>query len=122
MIFLKFPDKETFLSEVKKTNFGYFVAALDDEGNNTYDDDGNQIFTDEFVFVRSSSDYEIDIIGDIFSSYGEYEFNESGESIEISPPVKVDGYHVNMIGEIPESFIPYVIDRPSSPSRVFFGY
>ena len=122
MIFLKFPDEQAFLDAVKQTNFGYFSPVLDEEGNITYDEEGNQVFTDEFTFVRDSSDYNIDIIGEIYSKFAEYEFNESGEAIEISPAVKIDGYHVNMLGEVPESFLPYVIDRPSTPSRVFFGY
>ena len=122
MRFLKFPDEQTFLSEVKKTKFGYFLPALDENENPTYDEEGKQIFTDEFKLVTNSPEYNLDIIGEIYSSYGEYEFNEEGESIQISPPVKIDGYHVNMLGEVPEAFLPYVIERPTTPNRVFLGY
>jgi len=122
MIFLKFPDEQTFLDAIKQTNFGYFTPVLDEDSNPTYDEENKQVFTDEFNIIKASSEYFLDIIGDIYSSFGEYEFNESGEAIEIFPPVKIDGYHVNMIGAVPEAFEPYVIERPTTPNRVIFGY
>lgn len=56
----------------------------------------------------------IDVIGTIYEG-GEYD----DEGNVITPPVAIPGYHVNMIGDVPEAWQPYVIDRPENPYRVF---
>ena len=87
MIFLRFPDSETFQS----------LAPTDDEGNITVPN--------------------IDVIGTIYEG-GEYD--EEGNVI--TPPVAIPGYHVNMLGEAPEAWQPYVIERPNHPHRIFAGH
>ena len=58
----------------------------------------------------------IDVIGTIYEG-GEYD--EEGNVI--TPPQAIPGYHVNMIGPIPEAFEAFVIERPNYPYRVFAG-
>lgn len=56
----------------------------------------------------------IDIIGTIYTA-GEYD----DEGDIITPPEPTPGYHVNMLGEVPPEFQPYVIPEPENPYRVF---
>lgn len=86
MIFLRFPNKATFLAAV--------APYTDDEGNITIPN--------------------LDIIGTIYEG-GEYD--EEGEVI--TPPAAIPGYHVNMLGDVPPEFEPYVIEAPENPYRVF---
>jgi len=105
MIFLKFPDEETFLTKAKEAGLTY-----------THNETGEPQVT---LFTH---DYSIDVIGTIYTP-GEYTRDEeTGELVEVVAPVALDGYHINMLGVIPESFQEYVIDTPNTPNRVFAGY
>lgn len=57
---------------------------------------------------------ELDVIGEIRTLTG---YDDS------SPPQpqfeSVPGFHVNLRGELPEAFEPYVIDAPTTPFRVW---
>lgn len=104
MIFLKFPDEETFLAKAEEAGLTYT-----DESGETHVSTG-------------SHEYSLDIVGIIYTP-GEYTFNEeTGEHVEVVAPVAIDGYHVNMIGKVPENFQEYVIDAPNTPNRIFAGY
>ena len=65
---------------------------------------------------------DIDIIGDIWNDDGVYSDPdpETGEIEVITPPTKMEGYHVNIIleGALPEALQEFVV-TPSSPYRVF---
>jgi hypothetical protein len=65
---------------------------------------------------------DIDIIGDIWNDDGVYSEPdpETGEMTVITPPTKMEGYHVNIIleGALPEALQEFVV-TPSSPYRVF---
>ena len=65
---------------------------------------------------------DIDIIGDIWNDDGVYSEPdpETGEIEVITPPTKMEGYHVNIIleGALPEALQEFVV-TPSSPYRVF---
>jgi len=92
MIFLRFPDEQTYLSAV--------APYMDDEGN---------------VLLPGISD--ISDIGEI-TIPGEQDI----DGTIITPSVLLDGYHVNMLGDVPPEIAEYVIDRPKNPYRVFAGY
>jgi hypothetical protein len=104
MIFLKFPDEETFLTKAEEAGLTYT-----DESGETHVSTG-------------SHEYSLDVVGIIYTP-GEYTFNEeTGEHVEVVAPVAIDGYHVNMIGKVPENFQEYVIAAPNTPNRIFAGY
>lgn len=46
------------------------------------------------------------------------EWDEQGNVI--TPPTRLDGWHVNALGAVPEAWAPYVV-TPTSPQRVFGG-
>ena len=97
MIFLRFPDAIIAMQELQENGFTY------SDKNGT-----EQVMT-------ASHDFAIDVIGDIYEGgiYG-----DNGELIEA--PTLLNGFHVNIIGEIPLSWQQYTVN-PSSPNRVFFG-
>lgn len=60
---------------------------------------------------------DIDIVGEIYNNDGVYD----EETMEvITPPTKMDGWHVNIIlqGALPQSLQEFIV-TPSSPYRVF---
>jgi hypothetical protein len=60
---------------------------------------------------------DIDIVGEIYNDDGVYD----EETFEvITPPTKMDGYHINIIlqGSLPEKLQEFVV-APNSPYRVF---
>ena len=59
---------------------------------------------------------DIDIIGDIWNDDGVYSDPETGEMTVITPPTKMEGYHVNIIleGALPETLQEFVVE-PSLP-------
>jgi hypothetical protein len=104
MIFLKFPDEETFLAKAEESGLTY----TDESG--------------ESHVSTGSHEYSLDIVGIIYTP-GEYTFDEeTGEPTEVVAPVAHEGYHINMVGRVPENFQEYVIPRPNTPNRVFAGY
>lgn len=94
-IFLRFESKEqweSFQSIAYDTFCGY-------DGKDT---------------LVAKSGFTFDVIGDLYSE-GIYDV---GGNV-ITPPVLLPGYHVNMLGEVPEEFNPFVLN-PTSPRRRFF--
>jgi hypothetical protein len=90
--YLRFPDESTGL------------AALDAAG--LLDADGNPI--------TASHTHAIDVLGPI-SLPGTYN-PETGD--ELTPPNPLPGWHVNLIGELPETWAAYAV-YPKRPMRVF---
>ena len=97
MIFLRFPNETIAMQELQENGFTY----SDENGT-------EQVKT-------ASHNFAIDVIGDIYEG-GVY--GNNGEVIEA--PIKLNGFHVNMVGDIPASWQQYIV-TPNSPSRVFFG-
>lgn len=80
-------------------------------------------FPDEATFLAAAAPYtdeeginipNLDVIGTIYEG-GEWD----AEGNVITPPTQLPGYHVNMLGNVPSEFEPYVIERPENPYRVF---
>lgn len=105
MIFLKFPDEATFLAKAEEAGLTY-----------TDDEENSHVST-------GSHEYSLDIVGVIYNDDGVYETDpETADLTVISEPTTVDGYHINMVGDVPESFDEYIIDPPNTPARIFAGY
>lgn len=102
--YLKFPDASAF------------EAAMASAGLTYTAEDGT---TQLSLCSHASS---VDIIGTIYDPPGEYSANPAtGQLTETSPPVALDGYHVNIAGSVPDELKEYIISPPpSTPYRVFF--
>jgi len=91
MNFLRFPDADTWL------------AAATDAG-----------FIVDDTLVAYTHTHAIDVIGTI-SIGGTYD-PETGDVI--TPPVVLDGWHVNYQGDLPDDWEQYVVS-PEQPVRVW---
>jgi hypothetical protein len=106
--FLKFSSKEE--SETKLDEAGYKTTYTDlDE-------------TEKVVYRIPDVPGDIDIVGEIYNNDAVYSDPdpETGEITIITPPTKLDGWHVNIIleGELPEVLQEFVV-TPQNPYRVF---
>lgn len=126
MIFLKFPDEATFLAKAEEAGLTYnspfeetsesFVPSDQDPSETSPE------ITKKLYVSTGSHEYSLDVVGIIYTP-GEYTFDEeTGETTEVTAPVPHEGYHINMVGRVPEIFQEYVIPRPNTPNRVFAGY
>lgn len=59
----------------------------------------------------------VDVVGVIHKPTGEYTTTEDGFRIPVTQAL--DGWHVNMSGDCPADLEPFLIDAPTTPSRVF---
>ena len=89
--FFRFPDEATG------------IAALDAAG--LVNEDGG--------YITASHAHALDVIGPI-SRGGEWD--EEGNVI--TPPELLPGWHVNYRGEVPDAWLPYVVE-PVNPVRVW---
>jgi len=96
LIFLRFPDETTGLSELETA--GFIVQ----------DEDGVK------QVVTASHSYALDVIG-IITEGGEWD--EDGNVI--IPPITLNGWHVNYLGEVPVGWDQYIV-TPENPVRLFF--
>jgi len=94
--YLCFPDESTGM------------AALDAAGFTTTNDDGDT------VVLTASHTHALDCVGRIYKG-GTYD-PDTGEVI--TPPTLLNGWHVNLIGELPDGWDAYLVE-PKHPSRVF---
>ena len=107
MIFLKFPDEATFLAKAEEAGLTY----TDDEGNS--------------YVSTGSHEYSLDVVGIIYTPAVEEYNEETQEHVIITPAVPHEGYHINMLGIVPENFQEYVLgkeDIPRTPHRIFAGH
>ena len=84
------------------------MAALEAAGFTATDEDGAT------TVLTASHTHAIDVVG-VLSIGGTYD-PETGEVL--TPPVMLDGWHVNFVGELPEAWEEYVV-VPQRPRRVF---
>ena len=94
--YFRFPDEATGM------------AALAEAGFTTVDEDGT------VRILTASHAHALDVVG-VITLGGEYD-PVTGEVL-VSPTV-LDGWHVNLIGELPEGWDTYVVE-PANPVRVF---
>lgn len=94
--FFRFPDEATGMT------------ALDAAGFIREDQDGNE------TIITGSHTHALDIIGPIYRG-GEWN-HETGEVIV--PPILLDGWHVNYLGELPEGWEEFAV-FPANPARVW---
>jgi hypothetical protein len=94
--YIRFPDESTGM------------AALDAAGLTATNEDGDT------VVLTASHTHALDVIGPIYRG-GTYD-PDTGEVL--TPPVLLNGWHVNYIGELPEEWDTYLVE-PKHPSRVF---
>ena len=71
------------------------------------------LLTADDELITASHTHAIDEIGVIYEG-GTYD----AEGVVITPPVALDGWHVNYQGELPEGWDEYVVE-PANPYRVF---
>jgi hypothetical protein len=69
--------------------------------------------TEDDTWITASHAHALDVIGTITIG-GEYD--EEGNVV--TAPTVLDGWHVNFVGELPESWANYVV-TPEQPVRVF---
>ena len=93
-IFLKFTDEATFLS----------LTPPDFSCNG------------ETGFPLPAGVAAISIVGEIVTG-GQWD----ADGTQIVAPTPVPGWHVNMLGAVPDAWQPFVITRPATPVRVFGG-
>ena len=96
MIFLRFPDEPTAMSELRQHGF----VQNNEQG--------------EDVVITASHQWAIDCIGTITRG-GEWD-PETGAVI-VAPTV-LAGFHVNYSGTLPETWDEFVVE-PAAPYRVF---
>ena len=95
MIFLRFPDEPTAMSELRQHGF----VQNNEQG--------------EEVVITASHQWAIDCIGTITRG-GEYD----DEGAVIVAPTVLPGFHVNYSGDLPEGWEEFVV-TPVEPYRVF---
>jgi hypothetical protein len=94
--YLRFPDESTGM------------AALDAAGLTTTNEDGDT------VVLTASHTHALDVIGPIYKG-GTFD-SKTGKVI--TPPVLLDGWHVNFVGELPDGWEEYLV-TPQHPVRVW---
>jgi hypothetical protein len=89
--YLKFPNEKTALSKLK-------LAGFINEDNE---------------IINASHYHAIDVVG-VITQGGEYD--EEGNVVV--QPTTLSGWHINYVGELPESWEEYLVS-PEFPVRVF---
>jgi hypothetical protein len=102
--FLRFNSQEE--AEAKLTEAGYSQTI--------------EVPETKIIFGVPNQMGDIDVIGDIYNNDGVYDTDENGFPIQITPPTKMNGYHLNIIlnVELPEVLQEFIVN-PLNPYRVF---
>jgi hypothetical protein len=98
--YLRFQDQETWLISATAAGYRINQPVLNEDDN--------------WVFNYYTHEWAIDDVGIIYNNDGVY--NNDGEVI--TPPTQMEGWHVNIIGELPQELNQYLV-TPSNPYRVF---
>lgn len=129
--YLRFPSEEAFmqaareggLTREEETNWEereIQETVTDPEGNEEIVVKKERVAISwETVLVNQSHGHCFDVVGQITRG-GEWE-ERDGEIVELSPPVLLDGWHVNYSGILPQSFKDYWIEIPNKPQRGVFS-
>jgi hypothetical protein len=99
-IYLKFPDETTATAAFVKE--GVWLTFTDE---------------DKKVCYRDAPDYMTDVIGLIYKPSGVKLKGPSG--IESDEMVDIGGWHINMRGELPDTFKPYQVTLVGNPYRIW---
>jgi hypothetical protein len=75
-----------------------------------------QWYSSDYGWYCPSDGQAIDIIGSI-SIGGEWD----SEGNVVTPLTQLEGWHINILGDVPEEALPYVV-TPTTPFRIFAGY
>lgn len=104
--FLKFNSEEEFDLAFEEAGYKYTYTDIDGE--------------EKFQYRVPDMKGDIDVVGEIYNNDAVTGVNEEGYPTIITPPTKLDGWHVNMIlqGGLPETLQEFVV-TPQSPYRVF---
>ena len=97
--YLRFPDAPTGMAAIGAAGF---IATATDESPD--------------AVITASHTHALDVVG-IITRGGEWD-PETGDVVV--PPVTLDGWHVNLIGDLPEGWERYLVE-PRHPARVFAG-
>jgi hypothetical protein len=89
--YLKFPNEKTALSKLKSAGF----------------------INEDKEIINASHSHAIDVVG-IITKGGDYD--EEGNVVV--QPTTLSGWHINYVGELPESLKEYLV-TPELPVRVF---
>ncbi len=89
----------------------YLRFESEDSAIQHFEDAG---FVHDEILVLNTHKYSLDIVGQIIRGG---EWDEEGNVI-VQPEV-LDGWHVNFQGDLPEAWIPFVVN-PENPVRMFF--
>jgi len=71
------------------------------------------LLTEDGEFITASHNHGLDVVGTITRGG---EWNEEGNVVV--PPTTLDGWHVNLKGEVPEGWEQYAV-HPQNPARTW---
>jgi len=129
--YLRFPSEEAFMQAATEGGFTkeeeleweereIQETVEDPEGNKEIVVKTERVATSwKTVLVTQSHGHCFDVVGEITRG-GEWE-ERDGDLVELSPPVTLEGWHVNFSGILPLSFKPYWIEIPNTPARGVFS-
>jgi hypothetical protein len=99
-IHLKFPDEATATAALVKE--GVWLKYTDPDKN---------------IFYSDAPDYLTDVIGLIYTPTGKTLVTKDG--VEYPEMVDVGGWHVNMRGDMPDTFKQYQVTVTGNPYRIW---
>ena len=101
--YLRFPDQQTFASEVRSTPFWRWDEGMVDAGP-----DGGlvPVTLDSGSLIQTAMGHNFDIVGVITRP-----IPGSDGGVET-----LDGWHVNFSGILPDAWVPYIV-KPEHPAR-----
>jgi hypothetical protein len=128
--YLRFPSEEAFMHAAREGGLTREEVltwkkikhtTLTEVDGEWIEEEKEEDIPDEIkkVLVTQSHGHCFDVVGEIRRG-GEWE-ERDGEMVEVSPPVLLDGWHVNYSGILPQSFKDYWIEIPGKPQRGVFS-
>jgi Tfp pilus assembly protein PilV len=105
--YLRFADQDTWESAAATAGFRVNtpVPSTDDP----------EVMEDRWTWLYYTHDWAIDVVGTIYNNDAVID-TYTGEIT--TPATQMEGWHVNMIGTLPDGWQQYIV-TPTSPYRVF---